>query len=659
MAVLFAPFLRATDQSNAPIPGAFASFYATGTSTLQPVWSEFTLSIPLTNPVQADGNGVWPAIWLDDSLPPYKVVFQAPDVNNSSIPGAIIAGPNGTIDPYNAVFSGSALATLVFPELNPLSAAEVSAGVTPTNFLYPADPYIDPRRYGFSLTASPAVNSGAFQTAISVALQQSGGHILIPPGQYPFGSASVTFPSTWNHLTDSMTIRGCGMNVSQLMQSGAQANVLAFNGFSPTGAPTEAQLNLEDFAVVGTGLTNTANGILLNGIGVWTLTRVQAIFFTNGFNLTSALLGTFDNVMAVGCQIGVKARQNVTGSQCNAITVRGGRFNGCSLWAFDIGQSDGWTWTDRCDMEQNGSKTAFSFTGALTLGATSGTLSAPLTDPTGTYYVSFSDGELRPVTLTNGATTATWTTALAGAVAAAATYPTPNTGVIAIRASCVTATGVAQMNLRDIWKEANANPQILVENASGLTISMKSFVEYDSGVTFNVLGCTSLSIRDMAAASGLGSAWTLNATFGTLVNTECAVLNDAGISRPSYTSVQFATGTFTYGRGDHFTGTLTGCTTSPTASISLTYQGSQVTITFPSLTATSSSTACTITGLPSRYWPAVDTYGVLYTQDNGANTALPCLVAAATGVITIGVGHTFTGSGGKGVVGGTLQMSTT
>lgn len=144
MAILFAPFFRATDQQNAPIAGAFATFYKTGTSTLQPIWSEVTLSIALSNPIQADGNGVFPAIWLDDSLPLYKVIFQYPDVNNPAVPGSIIAGPNGTIDPYNATLSVNALGNLLFP----LTAAEIAAAIVPSSFLFSPALGVDVRRFG-------------------------------------------------------------------------------------------------------------------------------------------------------------------------------------------------------------------------------------------------------------------------------------------------------------------------------------------------------------------------------------------------------------------------------------------------------------------------------------------------------------------------------
>jgi hypothetical protein len=60
------------------------------------------------------------------------------------------------------------------------------------------------------------------------------------------------------------------------------------------------------------------------------------------------------------------------------------------------------------------------FTGAPAGGATSATLTANWTLPTGAYAVQFSDSEIRLVTLTNGATTATWAIGLVNAVTTAA-----------------------------------------------------------------------------------------------------------------------------------------------------------------------------------------------------------------------------------------------
>lgn len=54
------------------------------------------------------------------------------------------------------------------------------------------------------------------------------------------------------------------------------------------------------------------------------------------------------------------------------------------------------------------------FTAGLSIGATSATLSTPWALTTGVWQVQVSDGEIRGMTLTNGATTCTWTGAMTG-----------------------------------------------------------------------------------------------------------------------------------------------------------------------------------------------------------------------------------------------------
>lgn len=231
MAILFAPFFRATDQQNAPIAGAFATFYKTGTSTLQPIWSEVTLSIALSNPIQADGNGVFPAIWLDDSLPPYKVVFQYPDVNNPAVPGAIIAGPNGTIDPYNSTFSVIGLGIL----LNPQTDAERLASVVPTNYNYLAG---DVRRYGADPTG---VNDST--TAINNALKSNSrvyaiaglyicsASLVLASGQTFFGDGPATVLQFANGTLNNIV----GTTLTNTVVRDLKISVTGTGGVSTTG----------------------------------------------------------------------------------------------------------------------------------------------------------------------------------------------------------------------------------------------------------------------------------------------------------------------------------------------------------------------------------------------------------------------------------------
>lgn len=170
MALLFSPYFRAADQSNAPIAGAFLSFYATQTSTLQPIYADANLTIALTNPIQSDGNGVFPAIWLDDSLPAYKIVMQYPDQNNPTVPGEIVAGPNGTIDPYNYAFNYAAIAKNIAQQFWGRTQAEITLNITPADYFHP--PGVINR---YASNSSPGVTNMNAAFAAALAQQQAGG----------------------------------------------------------------------------------------------------------------------------------------------------------------------------------------------------------------------------------------------------------------------------------------------------------------------------------------------------------------------------------------------------------------------------------------------------------------------------------------------------
>lgn len=105
-----------------------------------------------------------------------------------------------------------------------------------------------------------------------------------------------------------------------------------------------------------------------------------------------------------------------------------------------------------------------------------------------------------------------------------------------------------------------------------------------------------------------------------------------------------------------FTGTLTGCTTSPTATIYYTKHNNIITIMLDSassLTGTSNATTKTITGMPAAARPArtVNT-GFTALQDNGGTFAVGLVSIAATGVITLSPQIT----GGNWTASGTFTM---
>jgi hypothetical protein len=111
---------------------------------------------------------------------------------------------------------------------------------------------------------------------------------------------------------------------------------------------------------------------------------------------------------------------------------------------------------------------------------------------------------------------------------------------------------------------------------------------------------------------------------------------------------------------DTFTGTLTGCTTSPTGTIRYNKTGNQVTLYIPAFTGTSNSNACTVTGMPARLYPArVQVVPGRY-RDNGVD-AMGLISVSLAGVLTLtnqaGSSTSFTNSGEKGTAAVTITYA--
>lgn len=101
-----------------------------------------------------------------------------------------------------------------------------------------------------------------------------------------------------------------------------------------------------------------------------------------------------------------------------------------------------------------------------------------------------------------------------------------------------------------------------------------------------------------------------------------------------------------------FTGTLTGCTTAPGASIEYAVNNDVVTVLIPVVTATSNSTSCTITGVPDAIRPTTaQILPVTLLYDNTASIT-GIVQVNSSGVITLFNGTNasgFTASGTKGL----------
>jgi hypothetical protein len=129
--LLPAPVFVAVDADGAPIAGALLQFYVTGTTTPTAAYADAGLTTPLTNPVAADGSGLFAAIYLDPTVT-YRIQLQTAG-------GSVIAD----IDPANLdtpaatqtqVNTGTATGVYVSPAtLAAWTGVATALGYTPLN----------------------------------------------------------------------------------------------------------------------------------------------------------------------------------------------------------------------------------------------------------------------------------------------------------------------------------------------------------------------------------------------------------------------------------------------------------------------------------------------------------------------------------------------
>lgn len=174
------------DSAVRALSGARAYFYETGTTTPQDTYSDADLTTPNANPVVADSAGVFPPIYLDPSLE-YKLTL-----NTSS--DALIY----TVDPVNdQILSAESIGLALYPR----TAAEIAAGVTPTDYSIPSHDgasVIHPERYGLtSADTTGSTNHAAITAAISVARQLGGGTVLLSSGEYKIDNQILMYDGVW------------------------------------------------------------------------------------------------------------------------------------------------------------------------------------------------------------------------------------------------------------------------------------------------------------------------------------------------------------------------------------------------------------------------------------------------------------------------------
>lgn len=199
--------------------GAQLFFYQTGTTTLQTVYADSGATTPLSNPVVADANGLFPAIYLSNVLA-YKTVLL-------SAAGATLR----TTDPINAGTGASTTFTpqgrLTLASGTPvMNASQASA----TSIIY--TPYIGNQipiydgTSSFSALTFPELTNNTTQSSTG----NAGPAAVTTNSNYDLfvwsnaGAATLTRGPAWT----SDTARGTGAGTTQLqMVNGIQTNAVA------------------------------------------------------------------------------------------------------------------------------------------------------------------------------------------------------------------------------------------------------------------------------------------------------------------------------------------------------------------------------------------------------------------------------------------------
>jgi hypothetical protein len=648
------------DNNGNPLNGGLLFTYVVGTTTKIATYTDSTGATPNTNPVVLDFRGE-ANVWLDPTLT-YK--FTLAPVGDTDPP----TKPIWTVDHIASSITYDNLTQQIIGQiLYPRTAAEIAAGVTPTQYFYPV---YHPFRY-MTLAQSNDVTARTRAVDVTTALQAwmslcfvSSYYAELPPGDYAV-SAELLLTMSGNRTNQSFALKGAGMYGTRICRIGSQTSMMRFQG---TGGPSEVQLVLSGFAVVanevGAGtILRDCDGITISNAAIWSVSDVRTQYCRYNLLLDGALIGNIQNSNLSDGRIGIKTTNTGAGafSDCNSIAFSGSVLLKNNLeHGMDIGFASRIDATQGCNIERNGIAAAtvtisnaspavvtyaasgllvnmpvvFTTTGGLPTGLTAGTTYYVKTVLTAnTFTVSATIGGVAINTSSAGSGTQTCT---------------PQTHGIIIRNTCDDLIGTAGVSIIGAWIESNFGGWGIYNE--GLT---EGVVSVENCELLQQNGIKSLNTRILSIRNIVNSANTnfdLTGDYGQIHNVSINTITDA-ILYPDYVGFRTATATHANGRVLNYTGTLTDCTTAPTATISSLQWGKTVSLFLNSaLTAVSATVAApTITGMPAAIRPSVTKTG-LGANTDASTDKMSQITILNTGVISLANGFSgaFTAAGNKG-----------
>ena len=623
MSLVSFPRQLLVDVNGTPRVGAKATFYQAGTSTLITVYTTASYSTPHTNPVVSVGGGLFPAVYVN---PVVNATYKLVVTDSADVP--LYSEDNIPALGFTQSDIGSAL--------YPITDAEVSTGVTPQDFSIPNHEkcgVIIPQRYFPVASPSTAQMYQALTDAWDVALE-SGCSIYAPAGTYDVGIQNLPFRQDGilpTPLLDcqNVTIFGDGPATVFKTSSVAGADVFQLNGVK--------NLHLRNFSIEATVSGSTAGS---NGISVtagWDNITIDGVHCLN--------LASLDLTTNVDGGKALTLQPSTTSNECGTLKARI-YAKGCSA-GFDYDPE--LTTSDDKKTAIDVELVAEDCYRAVAIGspAAGGAISA-----------SYSEG----VRVRGQAINCQRDVDLARVHGVQIDVQVVTTKTAAARrldpnATAWLASDTTVEALRALMAHRS---QIRVVGDKG-ECDYKARIGGTSAGSSGLTGATDDSdiFLDVGGTAGTANVIEVDSGGNTLRNSRLQVSTATATSLPTAFYADSLKNSLLVGyreRGS-YTGTLTGCTTSPTATIEYSVEGDIVTLELPALTATSNTTACTITGMPAAIRPASAQTVHGTTQDSGTN-GWSRITVGTDGVLTLGFGlssNTFTNSGTKGLQPGTVS----
>jgi hypothetical protein len=242
--------------------------------------------------------------------------------------------------------------------LYPISAAETSEGITPTDYKYPVGNVL---RYGADPTTKTVNSTASFQNAVDVIFASGGGTVVIPSGEYGIETVTIDRDSS---TTITLNLQGDGMRSTFLWKYGAGTTPV-FDFTNTFGTIVAMYSSFSNFYVIGNSKTHNAFDITMlsnfyfnnvgvqscdvaiNGQGALIWSAYECRFNSNNIGYVGRYISTTDNA----------ASNNV-------------KFHGCifsfnTSWGIDFGGGHGLSLYG-CDIESNGTGVV-STTGAMVI----------------------------------------------------------------------------------------------------------------------------------------------------------------------------------------------------------------------------------------------------------------------------------------------------